>query len=104
METGNYLPKNGYGWIWGIFYRKIRIWMDVDPAEWGGVEWVSEFCPVKGSSRRAYCCCGAGAPLLDADQARPGPSGNNAVSGGRRAGRRQGGVVPLLENDPGGSL
>ena len=34
----------------GIFYRKIRIWMDMDPAERGGVEWVSEFCPVKGSS------------------------------------------------------
>ena len=49
METGNFLPKNGYGWIWGIFYRKIRIWMDMDPAERGGVEWVSEFCPVKGS-------------------------------------------------------
>ena len=50
VETGNFLPKNGYGWIWGIFYRKIRIWMDMDPAERGGVEWVSEFCPVKGSS------------------------------------------------------
>ena len=25
--------------------------MDMDPAELGGVEWVSEFCPVKGSSR-----------------------------------------------------
>ena len=24
--------------------------MDMDPAERGGVEWVSEFCPVKGSS------------------------------------------------------
>ena len=23
--------------------------MDMDPAERGGVEWVSEFCPVKGS-------------------------------------------------------
>ena len=30
--------------------EKIRIWMDMDPAERGGVEWVSEFCPVKGSS------------------------------------------------------
>ena len=50
METGNFLPKNGYGWIWGTFYQKIRIWMDTDPAERGGMEWVSEFCPVKGSS------------------------------------------------------
>ena len=25
--------------------------MDMDPAERGGVEWVSEFCPVKGSIR-----------------------------------------------------
>ena len=24
--------------------------MDMDPAERGGVEWVSEFCPVKGST------------------------------------------------------
>ena len=24
--------------------------MDMDPAERGGVEWVSEFCPVKDSS------------------------------------------------------
>ena len=24
--------------------------MGMDLAEWGGVEWVSEFCPVKGSS------------------------------------------------------
>ena len=58
METGNFLPKNGYGWIWGIFYRKIRIWMDMDPAERGGVEWVSEFCPVKGS--RCVCTCTRG--------------------------------------------
>ena len=49
VETGNILPKIGYGWIWRIFYRKIRIWMDMDLAERGGVEWVSEFCPVKGS-------------------------------------------------------
>ena len=27
--------------------------MDMDPAERGGVEWVSEFCPVKGSSATA---------------------------------------------------
>ena len=27
--------------------------MDMDPAELGGVEWVSEFCPVKGSSRQS---------------------------------------------------
>ena len=27
--------------------------MDMDPAERGGVEWVSEFCPVKGSSPNA---------------------------------------------------
>ena len=26
--------------------------MDMDPAERGGVEWVSEFCPVKGSNTR----------------------------------------------------
>ena len=26
--------------------------MDMDPAERGGVEWVSEFFPVKGSSHR----------------------------------------------------
>ena len=50
MVTGNFIPQNGYGWIWGIFYRKIRIWMDMDPAERGGVVWVSEFSPVKGSS------------------------------------------------------
>ena len=25
--------------------------MDMDPAERGGVEWVSEFCPVKGSTQ-----------------------------------------------------
>ena len=31
--------------------KKNRIWMDMDPAERGGVEWVSEFCPVKGSRR-----------------------------------------------------
>ena len=24
--------------------------MDMDPTEQGGVEWVSEFCPVKGSN------------------------------------------------------
>ena len=46
--------------------------MDMDPAERGGVEWVPEFCPVKGSSslarsrtaalwrsaarRRLHCC------------------------------------------------
>ena len=29
--------------------------MDMDPAERGGVEWVSEFCPVKGSSLRTTC-------------------------------------------------
>ena len=52
VETGNFLPKNGYGWIWRIFYRKIRIWMEMDPAERGGVERVSELCPVKGSTRR----------------------------------------------------
>ena len=56
METGNFLPKNGYGWIWGIFYRKIRIWMDMDPAERSGVEWVSEFWPVKGSNLHTYTC------------------------------------------------
>ena len=50
VETGNFLPKNGYVWIWRIFYRKIRIFMDMDPAERSGVEWVSEFCPVKGST------------------------------------------------------
>ena len=50
MVTGNFLPQNGYGWIWGIFYQKIRIWMDMDPAERGGVEWASEFRPVKGST------------------------------------------------------
>ena len=56
METGNFLPKNGYGWIWIIFYRKIRKWMDMDPAERGGVEWVSEFCPVKSSTfYQKYC-------------------------------------------------
>ena len=55
VETGNSsTPKNGYGWIWGIFYRKIRIWMDMDPAERGGVEWVSAFCPVKGSRSQTY--------------------------------------------------
>ena len=27
--------------------------MDMDPAERGRVEWVSEFCPVKGSIRHA---------------------------------------------------
>ena len=42
--------KNGYGWKWGIFYQKIRIWMDMDLAEQGGVEWVSKFCFVKGST------------------------------------------------------
>ena len=26
--------------------------MDMDPAKRGGVEWASEFCPVKGSSPR----------------------------------------------------
>ena len=51
MEPGNFLRKNGCGWIWEIFYRKIRIWMDMDPAERGGVEWASEFCPVKGSTQ-----------------------------------------------------
>ena len=45
-----FYPKNGYGWKWGIFYQEIRIWMDMDLAGWGGVEWVSKFCPVKGSS------------------------------------------------------
>ena len=56
MKTGNFLPKNRYGWIWGIFYPKIRIWMDMDPAERGGVEWVSEFCPVKGSNLDVLRC------------------------------------------------
>ena len=28
--------------------------MDMDPAERGGVEWVSDFCPVKGSSTYIY--------------------------------------------------
>ena len=28
--------------------------MDTDPAERGGVEWVSEFCPVKGSTLGAF--------------------------------------------------
>ena len=37
LETGNFLPKT-------------RIWMDMDLAERGGVEWVSKFCPLKGSS------------------------------------------------------
>ena len=35
-------------WIWvelGIFYQEILIWMDMDLAGRGGVEWVSEFCP-----------------------------------------------------------
>ena len=34
--------------------EKNRIWMDMDPAERGGVEWVSEFCPVKGSTKLAF--------------------------------------------------
>ena len=50
VEAGNFIPKNGYGWIWGIFYRTIRIWMDMDPTKRDGMEWVSEFCPVKGST------------------------------------------------------
>ena len=32
-------------------FKKIRIWMDMDLAERSGVEWVSEFCPVKGSMK-----------------------------------------------------
>ena len=40
----------GYGWKWRIFYKKIRIWMDMDLAKQGGVEWVSKFCPVTGST------------------------------------------------------
>ena len=40
--------KNGYGWKWGIFYKKILILLDMDLAKRGGVEWVSKFCPVRG--------------------------------------------------------
>ena len=40
-------------WIWvemGNFLQKKRIWMDMDLAKRDGVEWVSKFCPVKGST------------------------------------------------------
>ena len=51
VETGNFLPKNGYGWKWGIFYKKKSgygwIWIRPNGVEWSGV---SEFYPVKGSS------------------------------------------------------
>ena len=37
----------------GEFSKKIRIWMDMDLAKWSGtgVDWVSKFCPVKGSRK-----------------------------------------------------
>ena len=48
------MDMGGYG---EFSTEKIRIWMDMDPAERGGVEWVSEFCPVKGStSERGLSC------------------------------------------------
>ena len=39
--------------------------MDMDPAERGGVEWVSEFCPVKGSSHVTTCPASLTHPLID---------------------------------------
>ena len=63
--------------------------MDMDPAERGGVEWVSEFCPVKGSKFRPV-------------PARPVMTWRRAV--GAPATVRQGGRVPLLDKDHGGSL
>ena len=38
------------GWKWGNFSRNPRIWMDLGLSEWGGTDWVSKICPVKGSS------------------------------------------------------
>ena len=40
VETGNFLPKNGYVWIWGIFYQKKNgygwIWIRPNGVEWSG--------------------------------------------------------------------
>ena len=46
--------KNGYGWKWEIFYHKILIWIDMNLAERGGAQWVSQICLVKGSTWQDY--------------------------------------------------
>ena len=42
------------GWVRLILFKKIRIFTCFDLVKRGGVEWISKFCPVKGSSSHLH--------------------------------------------------